>query len=139
MGQGKVKLGFTGTRIGMSEFQNEAFTDLIKQVHKSHLIEFHHGDCIGADADADAIARLYNAKVIIHPPSNNTLRAHCTSPHILSPKPYLIRNQNIVDACEILIAAPRTVHEILRSGTWATIRYARHQGVKVKILPRSRI
>lgn len=35
------------------------------------------------------------------------------------------RNRAIVDGCEVLIACPREPSEEPRSGTWATIRYAR--------------
>jgi len=40
-------------------------------------------------------------------------------------KPYLERNHDIVDATDYLIFAPKTRHEQLRSGTWATYRYAK--------------
>ena len=49
-------------------------------------------------------------------------------------KRYLERNRDIVDACDILIACPRTLKEELRSGTWATVRYARKVGKPVAIL-----
>jgi len=41
------------------------------------------------------------------------------------PRPPLVRNRDIVDATDMLIAAPATRKEVLRSGTWATIRYAK--------------
>jgi len=43
-------------------------------------------------------------------------------------KPYLARNQDIVDETEVLIAVPAQKKEIVRSGTWATIRRARKAG-----------
>jgi hypothetical protein len=39
--------------------------------------------------------------------------------------PPLERNKHIVHNCGWLIAAPKEDSETLRSGTWATIRYAR--------------
>ena len=42
-------------------------------------------------------------------------------------KPPLDRNRDIVDACDVLIATPKDFVEELRSGTWATVRYARKQ------------
>jgi hypothetical protein len=90
--------------------------------------EFHHGDCVGADAQAHLIANPYTT-VIIHPPLADRLRAGCDPSYgsILTPKPYLERNHDIVDACDLLIAAP-VGPEIQRSGTWATVRYARSIG-----------
>ena len=39
--------------------------------------------------------------------------------------PPLVRNHKIVGAVHLLIATPKTDKEELRSGTWATIRYAK--------------
>lgn len=48
------------------------------------------------------------------------------------PGPYLWRNHQIVDATSALIAAPFGFEEELRSGTWATVRYARKLGRPVR-------
>jgi predicted Rossmann fold nucleotide-binding protein DprA/Smf involved in DNA uptake len=48
----------------------------------------------------------------------------------------LERNHLIVAACDVLNAAPLQDEEILRSGTWATIRYARKAGKTVIQLKR---
>ena len=40
-------------------------------------------------------------------------------------KDYLVRNHDIVDVCDVLVATPGQKEEQIRSGTWATIRYAR--------------
>jgi hypothetical protein len=39
--------------------------------------------------------------------------------------PPLERNKLIVARCDLLLATPETQQEVLRSGTWATIRAAR--------------
>ena len=44
---------------------------------------------------------------------------------ILPEKEYIERNHDVVDTCDLLIAMPNTELEVVRSGTWATIRYAR--------------
>jgi len=51
-----------------------------------------------------------------------------------NPKPYLERNHNIVDESELLIACPKSKEEELRSGTWATVRYARKKGVRIILI-----
>ena len=47
---------------------------------------------------------------------------------VAAPKGYLDRNHDIVDAADVLIAAPSGTTEKRRSGTWATVRYARKLG-----------
>jgi hypothetical protein len=105
-----------------------------------YAVEFHHGDCVGADAEADdLIAQIGGCKIVIHPPDNPRKRAFKTrypGRIVLPAKPYLMRNHDIVDATDILIAAPKTNEEELRSGTWATIRYAMKQGKEVLKLHR---
>jgi hypothetical protein len=86
---------------------------------------FHHGDCIGADAEAHDIASELLWFTVSHPPDNNKARAHKKCDYEREPKPYLERNRDIVDHCDLMIAAPDGLEEQLRSGTWATTRYAK--------------
>src|SRR3974377_1689794 len=118
-----MKVGFTGTQQGMSRLQ---LTDFEGWVMGREIAEFHHGDCIGADADAVMIVRTIqpNAKIVCHPPTNESKRAFVESDVYLPPKEYLDRNRDIVDAVHQMVACPKGVHEEQRSGTWATIRYA---------------
>lgn len=52
-------------------------------------------------------------------------RAFCKGAVVTyKPEPYLDRNHYMVDRCNLLIACPEGI-EALRSGTWATVRYAR--------------
>lgn len=119
-----MKLGFTGNQIGMNNMQLVAFIELL---HLLQPTEFHHGDCIGSDAQAnDLVLECYpSCSIIVHPPDNNGRRAFCLGTTILEPEPYLIRNQAIVDATDALAATPKTRREEQRSGTWSTVRYAR--------------
>jgi hypothetical protein len=94
----------------------------------------HHGDCIGADHHAHGIAREAWLSVAIHPPANPDKRAWCIGDHTWMPKPYLDRNHDIVDATVGLIAAPGEFKEQFRSGTWATVRYARKVGKPVVLV-----
>jgi len=127
-----MKIGFTGTQKGMTENQKIGFSYLIKYLN---IKEFAHGDCIGADANAhdlvfqyftDCLKQdLFRGKIVIHPPINPTKRAFCKSREIRECLPYIDRNHNIVDECKILIGTPKGYEEELRSGTWATLRYAK--------------
>jgi hypothetical protein len=47
---------------------------------------------------------------------------------------YLPRNKNIVRATASLIATPFEFVEILRSGTWSTVRFARKLGKPVFLI-----
>lgn len=119
----EVAIGFTGTRHAMTEAQRQQVHNLIS-LH--HPCEFHHGDCIGADAQAHHIARFYGCRIVVHPPTDPKLRAFCDG-IILPEKPYIERNHDIIDAAGFVIATPFEFTEQQRSGTWATIRYARKQ------------
>ena len=52
----------------------------------------------------------------------------------MTPRDYLDRNKDIVNNCDLLIAAPKENTEVLRSGTWSTVRYAKQLGVTVVII-----
>ena len=49
--------------------------------------------------------------------------------------PYLERNRSIVDACNVMIATPKEMEHTLRSGTWATVRYAWQKKKNIIIIP----
>ena len=126
-----MKVGFTGTQVGMSDSQKEKLEVLLKGLN---ITEFHHGDCIGADAEAHEIANDLGLRIVIHPPTNSSKRAYCIPNVLLDRKPYIERNHDIVDSCDLLVATPKSANEELRSGTWATIRYARKVNREVRIL-----
>lgn len=99
------------------------------------VTEFHHGDCVGADELAHKLAKeVLLITTIVHPPKDLRLRAWCEGDAIMPPKPYLERNRDIVDSCDLLIAVPATWTSVPHSGTWATIRYAISRGKSVLML-----
>lgn len=122
-------IGFTGTREGLDPLQEVSLRSILLgfRIGCSGKIEFHHGCCIGADADASYIAHNYDYYVIGHPPLDESkvafLSIYCSDQR--AAKGYLERNHDIVDECDHLIACPKEHQEQLRSGTWATIRYAK--------------
>lgn len=130
--------GFTGTREGLTSFQRSNLMRLLTALTPTGL---HHGDCIGADAEAHGICCSLQIPISIHPPDKDTYQAHCAYyrngymvQELFSPKPYLTRNHDIVDKAGYLIACVKGPEELVRSGTWATIRYARTVDVPVFIL-----
>lgn len=128
-----MNIGFTGTQRGMTIKQLEkVFHILIENIGSFS----HHGDCIGADAQFHFLAVAVGSRVVIHPPDNPSKRAYCYyATEIREDKPYLRRNQDIVNESDILIATPGETTEQLRSGTWATIRRGRKKkGMTVYII-----
>lgn len=122
------RVGFTGTQRGMTDEQTAVVRAVLYGL-RSHrdCTYFHHGDCVGADAQSHDIATDLKYWPIIHPPSNPSKRAWCEArlEDFREPRPYLDRNKDIVRESHVMVAAPGDVEEQLRSGTWSTVRFAR--------------
>ena len=124
-------LGFTGTQKGSTPMQSRTFLSIIKQVN---IDEFHHGDCLGCDDEMDDLILQQGTFRVTHPPINEIKRAFChkkvhstltTACRVLPAKDYIPRNHDIVNVSDWMIAMPHEYQEQRRSGTWATIRYAK--------------
>jgi hypothetical protein len=126
-----VAVGFTGTRIGMTRPQMMGVGALLRSLNP---FEVHHGDCVGADADFDMLAKLLDIPVVIHPPENPEHRAFCAGGTILPARPYLDRNEDILRATNLLIATPKEYRNPGRGGTWWTIEKAKERYRKVKLV-----
>lgn len=130
-----MRIGFTGTRRGMTERQRNTLSCLLADLN---WFSFHHGGCEGADTQADAIAQTVHGKnrICIRPGDEEQYLYWLKRdrPNVFSPKPYLERNKRIAEGADILIAAPKSMKEEVRSGTWATVRYARKVGKPIVIL-----
>jgi hypothetical protein len=132
-------IGFTGTRKGLTPEQTSSLKTVLHVLAEVsddvRATEFHHGDCVGADEKAATIALAEAFFVVAHPSTLENQRAFFAGNSLsFAPKEPLIRNHDIVDQSEILIATPHGHSEELRSGTWATIRYAWKVGAKVLII-----
>lgn len=124
-------VGFTGTQRGMTEQQKTKLKTMLSRMFPK---EFHHGDCIGADAEAHEIAEMLDLWIVTHPPLSGAKRAFKWANESRLPKPYLERNKDIVNECDLLLVAPKTEGEELRSGTWSTYRYAKKQGKRIEVI-----
>lgn len=131
-----MNVGFTGTKMGMRQPQQQKVYEILKNLKTSEeKQEFHHGDCIGADAEAAGMAYALEYYIVSHPPTSSKNRAYFTlNDRICLEFEYLVRDEHIVKSCDILIAAPNTPYEILRSGTWTTVRYARKLHKKIIVV-----
>jgi len=131
----KQSLGVTGTRNDITEAQFDKlkyFFDKCPADYKG--IEFHHGDCLGADAQAAEMALEYGMRLICHPPIVKKFRAFVKSEETRTPLDYLARNHQIVQKSNAMVALPKESSEVQRSGTWATIRYAIKSGKTILII-----
>jgi len=132
-------IGFTGTQQGMSSSQMDSLITLLKN-YKSELSQFRHGLCVGADVQAATLAFNYGYHIVAYPgypmgnPKDRSRRGVCFNHEIMKEDEFINRNHMIVNASRILIATPKEPYEVLRSGTWATIRYARSKTCKVWII-----
>jgi hypothetical protein len=131
-----MRVGFTGTRRGMTPEQWMAVHSLLQQWKVTSAI---HGACHGADREFDQLVRHLHPLVFMHLRPSNPSQAEWArrqqygplDPHRVSvypEAPPLVRNRAIVSVSDRMIATPGTATEVMRSGTWATIRWARRVG-----------
>lgn len=129
-----MRVGFTGSRRGMTQPQKMSFYNLLIGLT---VTEFHHGDCIGSDDEAADMASVAQGDCIIvcHPPLDESHRAFNKRHHqILKAKTHFVRNRDIVDETDILIATPCDTTEQSRGGTWYTVSYARKRRKQIKFI-----
>lgn len=138
-----ASISFSGTQVGMTQEQKRMVRNLVGELWPNNA---HHGDCMGADEEFHNIVleEVPDCLIHIHPGTDNfgemPKRAHCDGPddriRIYEPKPYLMRNIDIVRQSEALIAAPQQAEMTTRSGTWSTVRKAkRYKKVLYVVLP----
>ena len=71
--------------------------------------------------------------VVCHPPDKIGTRAFGIHDERRKPRGYIQRDKDMVDEADYLWAAPHG-EEIIRSGTWTTVRYARKKGIPITII-----
>lgn len=127
-------LGFTGTTKGMTDAQHRVVREfLLSQADR--ITETHNGGATGVDLQCFVMTREFLPTELDHIwPSSYHHGGPLSFVHELTslnrvwihePLPPLERNHEIVNHCTDLLACPGEMTEQLRSGTWATIRYAR--------------
>ena len=140
--ESKLKFGITGTRKGFTPKQKATFKKLLYTEGVFDL-EFHHGDCVGVDAESALLVHNFapEAAIICHPPLYATYRANtCINTVVNEPLDYMVRNRNIVNSVEKMFVVPENYMEVARSGTWATYRYAINHCVPcIIIFPNGRV
>lgn len=129
-----MKLGFTGSRFGMTPKQKDKMHELL--LWYADATWFSHGDCLGADAQAHGLVREILPKCKIHtmPAGNGSWRAWCAADVTDPDAPALVRNRKIVNSSDVMFATPYEDEEMLRGGTWSTVRYSREKLKKLFVV-----
>lgn len=115
-----ISVAFSGSQRGMTKPQRVAVSSLLRLWGASLLV---HGDCVGADAEADSVAHRLCISRVTMPSNIEAKRAHCERRGALElypPRPPLDRNRLIARWCDVLVACPREGSR----GTWDTARWA---------------
>lgn len=118
---------FTGTQIGMTDFQKNQVIEFLKNWEYN---EFIHGNCIGADADFHELVRKYikNSNIITLSVYKGKC-ANCKSDFNLIRNDYLARNREMVKSADYIIGCPKTNYPTKRGGTFYTLRYAQKENL----------
>lgn len=104
-------VGFTGSRLGMTPWQRKMFKlVLISRIANYGVGIFHHGLCIGSDAEAHEDAFKARYQIFGHPPiKEDRVYPFNMNEFTWIDRPFSFggRNQRIIIACKVLIATPR--------------------------------
>lgn len=120
-----MPVGITGTREGCTHAQYRELQQLLEDLMEVHGGVLLHGDCVGVDAEAHLIGRRLGYEIEIFPPTDPKHRAFLMGDYNHPKKSYKDRNQDIVNACSVLVVVPQGPEEANpRSGTWQTYRMA---------------
>lgn len=124
-----LHIGFSGTRVGMTESQLFRMgREIWARIPTTGLTVFHHGDCVGADRQFNYAAMELprtRLRIVAHPGPPSGWSARCDVDERRPCKPYMVRNRDIVSESHIMIAAPYEREPQPRGGTWGTIAIAR--------------
>lgn len=121
-------LAFTGSAAGMDAKQAIAVMELLVAIHPKYV---HEGGCVGADAQFHTLVDMFFPDIVVHRHPGDVredmVSTYIGDAHVHPMQQPLDRNKTMVDESRVLLATPHR-EEYQRSGTWATIRYARKQG-----------
>lgn len=137
-------LGFTGTRQRMTPAQRAALPSVIAVLPQRVL----HGGAIGADTEFHDFIMTQplpcGVAIEIYPADEERQRFWVAQSHdvFYSGRDFLVhpvydplkRDGIIAYRCNALLAAPISMNEERRSGTWSTIRRARKFGRPITLL-----
>lgn len=125
----------SGTQKGLTSIQQNVLFDLIDDfLSTPGPHEWRDGDCIGVDAECARYihevrtACAWDVKTFSHPGDLSPKRAGVKHDRNFTPIAPLARNRLMVERSTHVLIAPKESVEAIRSGTWATWRWARKKG-----------
>lgn len=134
----KEVIAFTGTRLGMTEFQKKTLKQILL-AELDNIDVFMDGCCVGSDAEAFDIATELGIDTHGYPGhpygdfKNTTNRDDRNRNHMNHPFPFFSRNRTMVELSTHVLATPANYYNT-RGGTWYTINYAKQQGKPLTII-----
>lgn len=132
-----MRLAFTGTRKGMTPRQHSIVKQILEEFEPD---EVSHGGCVGADEEFHQLCiSMQLAYIHVWPSNIQSMQMNYPSHfnvivHVHPPQPPLDRNWDIVREADLVVACPESAQESLRSGTWATVRYADQLNKTIKVI-----
>lgn len=130
----RMIVAFTGTRAGLQPEQHNTLDRYFESLPDDTVLL--HGGCVGADADAHESWLLLEREMEIFPQSKQPI---LVAPNLIGARRHkpchdpLERNREMVQRATHLVACPAGP-EIMRSGTWSTVRYARRLSLPITII-----
>jgi hypothetical protein len=131
-------LAFTGTQRGMTLRQKKIVKDMLAYFNPNLV---RHGGCIGADEEFHQLCLDQMVALIQVWPSDVVgkvakLASYTANTSVVyeKPKPPMLRNMDIVAGSGHLIACPAEAEEVLRSGTWATVRLSTRYNIPCTVI-----
>ena len=136
-------LTLTATRRGITSAQRAAVPGLLAAYPTTLL----HGGAPGGDEELHELISglrgflVSNCQVEVYPANasrhmfwKDKARFAPFALTVQPPEHPLVRNQIMATRADHVLACPETAHEVLRSGTWTTVRAARRAGHRVTII-----
>lgn len=123
-----MRYGFTGPERGIRPEQLRTIELLLRIGQAGTGDVLVHGGCVGGDTQVHELAETIGYDTEVHPSNLPHKQGVLGGTVRFEERDPLERNPTIVERCTILLAAPGEFEEVIRSGTWHTIRAAGKAG-----------
>lgn len=131
---------FTGSRSGCSGIQLATLNSFVFKLRNTEYpdVRFLHGGCRGGDTEFHELLFKWEmlSRLTVCPSNMPWTQDQLLGSGFKTEDPDfpLVRNHRMVDESQRLFACPDTLKEIQRSGTWATVRYARKKKLQLYLI-----